>query len=929
MRSAWFRTLGLAGIAGWLAIGTVGMTTSCATSREDINRVQPDYILKADLVGDYRDLRAAPEWYLRNLIIGVERTNPYFSDGLQDLMRRVRFDIEENYLVIRQSYEEIVGTDGHGGYAPNTEQYTVATGDTLDTIAAAFGTKSDTILAANQSTITDPNNLSIGNVLTIPGNANTGTIVAMYPITSHFDIKRSYNPATGELTNIIDENTTDRRWYEREYMRIDWSKNLVVDPSMFTFWYPQEFGQLNLESVAFYENDPTKPDASNFGEMSTGYFDLTQRWLIKPEMVDFYGSKVPQCLLTNYFRNVGAYVQGTVTCDDQEVVIRSSFMKVPTGDQATDYEVAETNGQQLQIVGTLDLQRFSYDRQYGVVDQTWHQYIQRYNLWQKSHNTTACGQDNNQANGDNTCSGVDVNSVCDLNAKLCTLPYTQRQIRPIVYFADPETPNVLLPATFNAVDIWNQALRNAVATARETECRRAPGGDRTSCHGQHFKPAANNPVQDTTQFNPAYPDVPADSIGKVAVFCNNPVQATDDPACGAPGFSVRKGDIRHHMIAWWSNPSYESPLGVVVWPGDPLTGENVNTMINIFGGTFDHAIPYYRDMIQLVNGDVSPSEFAAGVPVELYGSAQPTFNTDPVRDPSLDALFFSTAPKKRVGGGMSKPEMDRRMAGIHAADTSARLGIAAAAKGATSISDRLLRIKEYLNAQGVAGTPGFGGVTEFAARSGVAAAQAQKAGLEAKYVAGDYAAGFGFSPDQLSDPTILSAISPLEQLSPAVYRQIHDVWDNHWNSRACLMPDGLENLDWGHFEGAAAYFQAKYPNGSTIAAGHIATLAGVAAGTVVDRVVRGKMIAAELYEPVYTTVVIHEMGHAMSEDHDFAGSWDSPNFFPEYWQLRTNNGQSTGGCDATKDGSRAPTDPDTCMGPRYMDPKTTDELGTT
>ena len=38
-------------------------------------------------------------------------------------------------------------------------------------------------------------------------------------VTSHFDVKRDYNPGTGEQTNVIVENTTDRPWNERQFMR--------------------------------------------------------------------------------------------------------------------------------------------------------------------------------------------------------------------------------------------------------------------------------------------------------------------------------------------------------------------------------------------------------------------------------------------------------------------------------------------------------------------------------------------------------------------------------------------------------------------------------------------------------------------------------------------------------------------------------------
>jgi hypothetical protein len=55
-----------------------------------------------------------------------------------------------------------------------------------------------------------------------------GEPVAAFAIESHFDIQRSYNPTTGEEYNIIEENSQDRRWYERRYMRVDWSMNHIV-----------------------------------------------------------------------------------------------------------------------------------------------------------------------------------------------------------------------------------------------------------------------------------------------------------------------------------------------------------------------------------------------------------------------------------------------------------------------------------------------------------------------------------------------------------------------------------------------------------------------------------------------------------------------------------------------------------------------------
>ena len=63
----------------------------------------------------------------------------------------------------------------------------------------------------------------------IGGPTPDGQLVVAYAIQKHFDIRRAYNPSTGEELNVIEENTTDRPWYEREYMRVDWSKNINTD----------------------------------------------------------------------------------------------------------------------------------------------------------------------------------------------------------------------------------------------------------------------------------------------------------------------------------------------------------------------------------------------------------------------------------------------------------------------------------------------------------------------------------------------------------------------------------------------------------------------------------------------------------------------------------------------------------------------------
>lgn len=53
-------------------------------------------------------------------------------------------------------------------------------------------------------------------------------VVAAFPIEAHMDIIRSYNSVTGEKLNVVKEDQNERPWYERKYMRVDWSQNTVT-----------------------------------------------------------------------------------------------------------------------------------------------------------------------------------------------------------------------------------------------------------------------------------------------------------------------------------------------------------------------------------------------------------------------------------------------------------------------------------------------------------------------------------------------------------------------------------------------------------------------------------------------------------------------------------------------------------------------------
>ena len=75
----------------------------------------------------------------------------------------------------------------------------------------------------------DPVKSKIGDVRLRDGKPFKGNPVYAYPIVSHFDRQRQYNAATGEVSNVLVEDSADRPWYQREFMRVNWSSNQILN----------------------------------------------------------------------------------------------------------------------------------------------------------------------------------------------------------------------------------------------------------------------------------------------------------------------------------------------------------------------------------------------------------------------------------------------------------------------------------------------------------------------------------------------------------------------------------------------------------------------------------------------------------------------------------------------------------------------------
>jgi hypothetical protein len=160
------------------------------------------------------------------------------------------------------------------------------------------------------------------------------SLILSFAIKKHYDIRYRYNSTTREELNIIEENT-DRPWREREYMEVDWSRNLTTN-----IWDPTatevKVGALERENVAVYEN------VDFYGRGATKDEDVKvdprrfqpgvdpEVYLINIDTKESISSKLTSVYQLYY----GSHLEPTT------VRFRHSLMKMPaggTGYQPLDY----------------------------------------------------------------------------------------------------------------------------------------------------------------------------------------------------------------------------------------------------------------------------------------------------------------------------------------------------------------------------------------------------------------------------------------------------------------------------------------------------------------------------------------------------------------------------------------------------------------
>jgi len=819
--------------------------------REPIDHVQPGALSKSFFVGsDLTDPSDDPEFYFRNYVVDGSASQSLIGIGTWSGVDRIRWEIDENLLIARKAYQLADGEDDKA----------------------------------------------------LPSKTPDGTVVAAFAITSQFDIQHGYNPTTGEENNVVEENTNDRPWNQRKYMRVDWSKNLVDSPMWDEMFMGKLFGNITVTAATHDESNTALPDAPDF-DFDNGYFDITTKYYVEPADSTLIPG-LPTCAVVGIFTGSTTY-----ECDAQEATVRSSFLRVNPDD---DFEPLELTNAPLDIVGNPAGIRYGslvaglvggvkqgWDPGYGFTDSLYHRFAHIHNLWKASHQDASCDtNDDADANGsadqcENALTGWDGadGSQCDVDSNRCTIPYRDRELKTVGYWVNPEFPAELQDpiddagarksegAAEQVIHGWDQLLQASIAHAREVECRRT-GGSRDACAAEFL-----DAEKEMVRYGGWLVDKAKDPT-PVLTLCHNPVREYDDhQTCGATGKAARLGDIRKNFFAYWPYASRAPYGGIGNWGADPQTGEIHGAAAMIMGRSATYAAALQRDVIQVAIGDLAIEDITNGVPADNYvhqlqnGHAPESFTGEELaaRVASIDTSHAMTTilPQKFDASdvaGQSNAWFNAQKQASLASD---------------SLSQSQLEVDAY--AKTLTDTP-------------------LEAGLVDSHWLVDAAA---LDPNGVTDEQTLDAVSPLRGLDPGNMRIIsHDISTLLGARGICFHDTEAPVFGSVELQGLAKYFKAKYPDGEY------------------DAKSRGEAIYNELWIEAFKGIAIHEVGHSLGLLHNFASSWDAQNFTPAYWQLRTHDGKSTASCEGSpRTGDLESADADSCMGPRYLDPETKDEQG--
>jgi hypothetical protein len=353
------------------------MTSACAQDVADIDRTQTNRLKKSDLAGD---------WFVAQTITEAPPTTVFTFTGETSVTERIRWEIREDVLIAYRAYARLEGSD------PDAKR---------------------------------------------EGKGYTENPIAAFPILSHFDVQRQYNTSTGEESNIIVENSSDRLWFERDYIRVDWSRNLISN-----FEFISTAATITNLSYFVQEEEVGDPDAMVREVDEAGrlkYFDFVNKIQVLP---DEWG-----CFFT-------IYGWSAEDCTAAELKVRMSFLRA---EELREYEPVQYDDRMMAKFGYFRTERFGFDPWRGVTQTGRSLLANRHSIWEQVWRRDDKGE-----------------VVRDGEGRLQALPMKERVAKPIVYYTSLNMPADVVETSKIAGQSWDNAFRQAVAAAQGKSAAQVP-----------------------------------------------------------------------------------------------------------------------------------------------------------------------------------------------------------------------------------------------------------------------------------------------------------------------------------------------------------------------------------------------------------------------------------------------------------------------
>jgi hypothetical protein len=531
----------LARIAAVLAIAVV---MGCAGDKGDVNRVQPGYVTKNDFLNS--------SWYYRRTVVDSPEDSAWATIGTGDLftVERIRWVVQENLLVAYRDYE----------YVPGAET-----------------------------------NVDLDN------SQYRGAPLAAFVIQSHFDIAREYNASTLERTNVISENTSDRPWSEREYMRVDWSTNR--NPALRQIIPTEVDNSFGQGSFFVHEDDAANPYHARINP-ADGYIDFVVNHVVYPDYQTCYQ-------VFDFQTNCGA----------GEVKVRHAFSKVDKTREAQyqplwypdSVALKDANGQEITDPATGEvrrepifdrfgfyrIERPSYDEERGLTESGRVDRILRFDIWDR--------HTDDQGHG---------------------IPYARRTVRPIEYYLNYDFPSELRASATEVAKAWNDTFKQTVASLQGKDIKDIPDVfilHDNNCSITHL----NNLFTQNTKLQARVAGIVGKELGNdtLANYCSATEYATKTLPVDQRFTWQQNGDPRFSMFYYINNITPSGFAGYGPMFGDPVSGRIISSSAYIMGWTIDDAATRAVDYVDYINGDLSMDDI-------IKGTTLPSMFTDTTTPPS-------------------------------------------------------------------------------------------------------------------------------------------------------------------------------------------------------------------------------------------------------------------------------------------------------